>query len=69
MRLYGEIIHELKLVDYRPTGAQTIIYLTCTMIFSEDLARYGISRAEEWVSVDPGTMTFSVSLHTLNVAR
>ena len=35
--------------------AQTMLYLTCTTITSVDLARYGISRAKDWVSVDCGT--------------
>ena len=37
------------------TGAQTLLYLTCTMISSVDLAHYGVSRANDWVSVDCGT--------------
>ena len=47
MRLYGEIIDR--------TGAQTMLYLTCTMISSVDLACYGVSRGKDWVSVDCGT--------------
>ena len=47
MRLYGEI-----------TGAQTMLYLTCTMISSVDLACYRVSRAKDWVSVDCGTNQF-----------
>ena len=42
MRLYGEVIPEL--------------YLTCTMTSSVDLAYYGVSRAEYWVSLDCGTI-------------
>ena len=38
------------------TGAQTILYLTCTTITSVDLAHYGVSRAKHRVSVDCGTM-------------
>ena len=38
------------------TGAQTMLYLTCTMISSVDLAQYGLSRAKDWVSVDCGTI-------------
>ena len=30
------------------TGAQTLFYLTCTMISSVDLASYRISRAKDW---------------------
>ena len=40
-----------------PTEAQTIHYLTCTMISSVDLAHYRVSRAKDWVSVDCGTST------------
>ena len=40
MRLYGD-----------RTGAQTMLYLTCTTITSVDLAHYGVSRAKDWVSV------------------
>ena len=34
------------------TGAQTMLYLTCTMISIVELAHYGVSRAKYWVSVD-----------------
>ena len=33
-----------------------MLYLTCTMISSVDLAYYRVSRAKDWVSVDRGTM-------------
>ena len=36
-------------------GAQTMLYLTCTIITSVNLAHYGVSRAKYWVSVDCGT--------------
>ena len=49
VRLYGEIIDR--------TGAQTMLYLTCTIISSVDLAHYGVSRAKDWVSVDCGTIS------------
>ena len=39
------------------TGTQTMLNLTCTTITSVDLAHYGVSRAEDWVSVDCGTIT------------
>ena len=39
------------------TGAQTMLYLTCTTITSVDLAHNGVSRAKDWVSVDCGTST------------
>ena len=38
------------------TGAQTMLYLTCTTMTSVDLAHYGISRAKDWVSVNCGTI-------------
>ena len=41
--------------DYRPTGAQTMLNLTCTMISRVDLAFYRLSRAKDWLSVDCGT--------------
>ena len=37
------------------TCVQTMLYLTCTMIFSVDLAHYGVSCAKDWVSVDCDT--------------
>ena len=33
-----------------------MLYLTCNMISSVDLAHYGVSRAKDWVSVDCGTI-------------
>ena len=51
MRLYGEISEGI--IDR--TGAQTMLYLTCTTITSVDLAHYGVSRAKDWVSVKCGT--------------
>ena len=33
-----------------------MLYLTCTMISSVDLAHYGESHAKNWVSVDCGTV-------------
>ena len=32
-----------------------MLYLTCTTITSVDLAHYGVSLANDWVSVDCGT--------------
>ena len=55
VRLYGEIIPELYRGIIDRTGAQTMLYLTCTMIFSVDLAHYGVSRVKDWVSGDYGT--------------
>ena len=40
------------------TCAQTMLYLTCTMISIVDLAHYGVSRAEDWVSGDCGTNSY-----------
>ena len=37
------------------TGAQTMLYLTCTIISSVDLAHYGVSHTKDWVSVKCGT--------------
>ena len=37
---------------------QTMLYLTCTTITSEDLAHYGVSRAKDWVSVKCGTRKY-----------
>ena len=42
------------------TGAQTMLYPTCTMISSVDLAHYGIACTKDWVSVDCGTNAFTV---------
>ena len=53
VRLYGEIISD-GIIDR--TGAQTMLYLTCTTITNVDLVHYGVSRAKDWVSVDCGTM-------------
>ena len=32
-----------------------MLYLTCTIISSVDLAHYGVSHAKDWVSVNSGT--------------
>ena len=44
------------------TGAQTMLYLTCTMITSVDLAHYGLSPAKNWVSVECGTRNSHIQL-------
>ena len=36
-----------------------MLYLTCTMISSVDLAHYGVSRVKDLVSVDCGTICFT----------
>ena len=43
------------------TGAQTMLYLTCTIISNVDLARCGVYRTKDWVSVDCGTLPILVS--------
>ena len=35
-----------------------MLYLTCTVISSVDLAHYGVPRAKDWVFVDCGTIIF-----------
>ena len=35
--------------------AQTMLYLTCTMISRVDLACYGVCRAKDWIPVDCST--------------
>ena len=35
-----------------------MLYLSCTMISSVDLAHFGVSRAKDWVSVDCDTSKF-----------
>ena len=39
-----------------------MLYLTCTTISSVDLARYRVSRAKDWVSVDCGTSDILIEL-------
>ena len=39
-----------------------MLYLTCTTITSIDLAHYGVSRAQDWVSVKCGTIIFIIIL-------
>ena len=41
-----------------------MLYLTCTMISSVDLAHYGVSHAKDWVSVD-----FVVQVHVVPYVR
>ena len=36
-----------------------MLYLTCTMISTVDLAHYGVSHAKDWVSMDCGTSAIS----------
>ena len=44
-----------------------MLYLTCTMISSVDLARYRVSRAKDWVSVDCGTSTLFVYICSFSI--
>ena len=55
VRLYGEIIptYSEGVIDH--TDAQTMLYLTCTMISSIDLAHYRVSIGKDWASVACGT--------------
>ena len=53
VRLNGEMIPE-GIIDR--TSAQPMLYLTCTMVSSVDLAHYGVSLTKDWVSVDCGTI-------------
>ena len=64
--LYGEVIPELSEIIDR-TGAQTMLYLTCTTVTSVDLAHYGVFRAKDWVYVDCGTNSFEL-LFAINAA-
>ena len=52
VRSFGELV--IDRID-----AQTMLCLTGTMITSVDLARCGIARAKDWVSVDCGTSEFN----------
>ena len=58
MCLYGV---EIRIIDRR--GAQTMLYLICTMISSVHLAHYGVSRTKDWVSVDCGTTEKALTRH------
>ena len=60
MRLYGEITPSFSEGIINRTVAQTMLYLTCTVISSVDLAHYEVSLAKDWVSVDCGTSCFVV---------
>ena len=51
------------------TGAQTMLYLTCTMISSVDLAHYGVSLAKYWVSMDCGTNSYILHLKIVSLIR
>ena len=42
------------------TGAQTMLYLTCTTITSIDLAHYGVFHVKDWVPVDFCTFHFDL---------
>ena len=64
MRLYGEIIPSFREGIIDRTGAQTMLYLTGTMIFSVDLAHYLVSRAKDrvslWIVVQCNLDTFPI---------
>ena len=47
IRLYGEIIHELKSADYRPYRRTNHALSHSYMILSVDLAHYGTSCAKD----------------------
>ena len=54
-------------------GTQTMLYLTCTMISSVDIAHYRVSHAKDWVSMDCGTsqdvmLTFALSFLLLDAS-
>ena len=66
VRLFGEIIPSFSEGIIDRTGAQTMLYLTCTTITSINLAHYGVSRAKDWVSVKCGTTRFIDLLYRLN---
>ena len=40
------------------TGAQVMLYLTCNLVSSVDLAQYEVSRAKDWVFLNCGTIHF-----------
>ena len=72
MCLYAEIIPSFSggggIIDR--TGAQTMLYLTVTMISSVDLAHYGVSCAKNWVSVDCASKfeaRYSLKLDTVKI--
>ena len=49
-----------------------MLYLTCTMVFSVDIAHYGVPRAKDWVFVDCGTNSsycINLSSKRLNTKR
>ena len=56
--LYGGIIPSFSEVNIDRTGAQTMLYLTCTTVTSVDLAHYGVFHAKDLISVDCGTIWF-----------
>ena len=61
------IIPSLKRGIIDRTGAQTMLYLTCTTITGVDLAHYGVSRDKVWVSVDCGTKGAYAYLYRHNI--
>ena len=47
MRQYGKIIMCFSEWIIDRTGGQTMLYLTCTMLYSVNLARYRVSGAKD----------------------
>ena len=48
------------------TGVQTMLYLSCTRITNVDLAQYGVALAEDWISVECGTITAYAQLNRVS---
>ena len=66
VHLYVEMSLCEWIIDH--TGAQTMLYLTCTIISSVDLAHYRVSRDKDWVSGHCSTIIVTVlkmNLHLL----
>ena len=62
MLLYGQ---NPRALAYTRTNDAVMLYLTCTMISSVDLAQYGVTRAKDWLSVACGTCSsYSVRIFT-----
>ena len=69
MSLYGEIIPSFSEGIIDRTGAQTMLYLTCTMISSVGLAHYGVSLLKTgylWIMVQ---FSYISQLNNLIISR